>query len=69
MPIRSKREYQNRPLPITKQQYREDRARRFERDQIYSMMWAAGQHRLIMRMGQHWRATATGFWKEAPNTS
>lgn len=43
------------------QQYRGDRARGFERDQIYSATWAAGHQGVIMRMGQHWWATENGF--------
>lgn len=54
---------------MAKQQHREDRARRFERDQVHTVMRAAGQQGLIMRIGQHWRATATQLWKEVPNAS
>lgn len=63
-PVCSKNDYQNRPLPTAKQQYRG-----FERDQIHSATWAAGHQGVIMRMGQHWWATETGFWKEATSTS
>jgi len=46
---------------IKKQQYREDKTRGFERHWVNSVMWAAGEQGLIMKIGLCWRATAAGL--------